>query len=45
MARGSQETIGEKQLTRERDALAAERRQLPWVKVEKNYVFPGRTGM
>ena len=29
----------EKQLTRERDALAAERRQLPWVKVEKNYVF------
>src|ERR1700722_3861904 len=29
----------EKQLTRERDALAAERRQLPWVKVEKNYAF------
>jgi predicted dithiol-disulfide oxidoreductase (DUF899 family) len=29
----------EKRLTRERDALAAERRQLPWVKVEKNYVF------
>src|SRR5580704_639482 len=29
----------EKQLTRERDALAAERRQLPWVKVDKNYVF------
>src|SRR5262250_1554139 len=29
----------EKKLTRERDALAAERRKLPWVKVEKNYVF------
>jgi predicted dithiol-disulfide oxidoreductase (DUF899 family) len=31
--------VKEKQLTRERDALAAERRQLPWVKVQKNYVF------
>ena len=29
----------EKQHTRERDAVDAERRQLPWVKVEKNYVF------
>jgi len=28
--------VKEKQLTRERDAIAAERRQLPWVKVEKN---------
>jgi len=34
----------EKQLTRERDAVAAERRQLPWVKVEKNYVFDSPTG-
>lgn len=34
----------EKLLTRERDALAAERRQLPWVKVEKNYVFDGPNG-
>src|SRR6266852_9756866 len=34
----------EKQLTRKRDALAAERRQLPWVKVEKNYVFDGPKG-
>jgi predicted dithiol-disulfide oxidoreductase (DUF899 family) len=34
----------EKQLTRERDAVAAERRQLPWVKVEKNYVFDGPKG-
>jgi predicted dithiol-disulfide oxidoreductase (DUF899 family) len=29
----------EKQHTHERDAIAAERRQLPWMKVEKNYVF------
>ena len=29
----------EKSLTRQRDALAEERRKLPWVKVEKNYVF------
>lgn len=34
----------EKQVTRERDAIAAERRQLPWVKVEKNYVFDGQNG-
>lgn len=34
----------EKQLTRERDAVAAERRQLPWVKVEKNYVFDVPSG-
>jgi len=29
----------EKQFTRERDRLMAERRELPWVKVEKTYVF------
>src|SRR5437867_5956535 len=34
----------EKQFTRERDAIAAERRQLPWVKVEKNYVFDSPSG-
>jgi predicted dithiol-disulfide oxidoreductase (DUF899 family) len=34
----------EKQLTHERDAIAAERRQLPWVKVEKNYVFDSPSG-
>jgi predicted dithiol-disulfide oxidoreductase (DUF899 family) len=34
----------EKRLTQERDAVAAERRQLPWVKVEKNYVFDGPNG-
>ena len=34
----------ERQLTHERDALAAERRQLPWVKVEKDYVFDSSSG-
>ena len=34
----------EKSLTRQRDALNAERLNLPWVKVEKNYVFDGPTG-
>src|SRR5438874_9851548 len=34
----------EKQLTRQRDAIAAERRQLPWVKIEKNYVFDSPSG-
>jgi predicted dithiol-disulfide oxidoreductase (DUF899 family) len=29
----------EKELTRLRDSLNAERRELPWVRVEKNYVF------
>src|SRR5438270_13516384 len=34
----------ENHLTRERDAVATERRQLPWVKVEKNYVFDSHGG-
>ncbi|MGZ5854320.1 MAG: DUF899 domain-containing protein [Xanthobacteraceae bacterium] len=34
----------EKAFTRERDQLAAERRELPWVKVEKNYVFDSNGG-
>jgi predicted dithiol-disulfide oxidoreductase (DUF899 family) len=34
----------EKELTRRREALAAERRKLPWVKVEKDYVFEGPDG-
>src|SRR6267143_6983484 len=34
----------EKQFTRERDAVATERRQLPWVKAEKNYVFDSPSG-
>lgn len=34
----------EKALTRQRDALLRERRELPWVKVEKEYVFEGPDG-
>lgn len=34
----------EKAFTRERDALSAARRELPWVKVEKEYVFDGPQG-
>jgi predicted dithiol-disulfide oxidoreductase (DUF899 family) len=34
----------EKEFTRLRDELSAERRELPWVKVEKNYVFDGPNG-
>src|SRR6266581_5803951 len=34
----------EKEFTRLRDRLGAERRALPWVKVEKNYVFDGPGG-
>src|SRR5439155_5604082 len=34
----------EKELTRLRDQLSAERRNLPWVKVEKQYVFDGPGG-
>jgi predicted dithiol-disulfide oxidoreductase (DUF899 family) len=34
----------EKELTRLRDQLSRQRRELPWVKVEKNYVFDGPKG-
>jgi predicted dithiol-disulfide oxidoreductase (DUF899 family) len=34
----------EKEMTRRRDRLAAERRALPWVKIEKDYVFDTPTG-
>jgi predicted dithiol-disulfide oxidoreductase (DUF899 family) len=34
----------EKEFTRLRDQLAAERRALPWVKVDKSYVFDGPDG-
>ncbi len=34
----------EKELTRRRDELAVERRALPWVRVEKEYVFDGPSG-
>ena len=36
--------VKEKELTRLRDELSAERRELPWVKVEKGYVFEGPDG-
>src|ERR1700677_4922806 len=34
----------EKEFTRQRDALSAERRKMPWVKVEKNYIFDTADG-
>jgi len=34
----------EKELTRRRDQLSQERRELPWVKVDKRYVFDGPRG-
>jgi predicted dithiol-disulfide oxidoreductase (DUF899 family) len=34
----------EKELTRQRDRLSAERRELPWVRVEKRYVFDAPEG-
>ena len=34
----------EKEFTRARDALSAQRRQLPWVKVDKDYVFDTADG-
>jgi predicted dithiol-disulfide oxidoreductase (DUF899 family) len=34
----------EKELTRLREELSEERRQLPWVKVDKDYVFEGPNG-
>jgi predicted dithiol-disulfide oxidoreductase (DUF899 family) len=36
--------IEEKAWTRERDRLAAKRRALPWVRVEKDYVFQSSSG-
>jgi predicted dithiol-disulfide oxidoreductase (DUF899 family) len=36
--------VKEKEATRARDALAAERRRLPMVRIEKEYVFDGRDG-
>ncbi len=35
----------EKELTRQRDALAAKVRELPWVKIEKRYSFDAPTGV
>ena len=40
-----QQLLGkEKAFTRSRDALAAERRRMPWMAVEKKYVFEGPEG-
>jgi predicted dithiol-disulfide oxidoreductase (DUF899 family) len=37
--------VKEKAHSRARDALAAERRRMPWMAVEKNYIFEGPDGM
>ncbi|HKP41071.1 DUF899 domain-containing protein [Mycobacterium sp.] len=36
--------VKEKELTRARDALAAQRRRMPWQAIEKEYVFDGPDG-
>ena len=36
--------VREKELTQAREALSEERRSLPWVKVDRNYVFDGPNG-
>ena len=36
--------VREKEMTRARDALAAERRRMPWLAVEKEYKFEGPKG-
>lgn len=36
--------LAEKEFTRARDELSRQRRELPWVKVDKNYVFDGPNG-
>jgi predicted dithiol-disulfide oxidoreductase (DUF899 family) len=36
--------VKEKELTRARDAMAAERRRMPWMAVEKDYRFEGPNG-
>src|SRR5262245_46686481 len=36
--------VNEKEVTRARDALAAERRRMPWLAVEKDYTFDGPEG-
>ncbi|HEV2086154.1 MAG TPA: DUF899 family protein, partial [Gemmatimonadales bacterium] len=36
--------LEEKSYTRQGDALAAERRKLPWVRVDRDYVFEASNG-
>jgi len=43
-ARWKELLIKEKEMTHARDALAAERRRMPWQAVEKTYVFDGPKG-
>jgi predicted dithiol-disulfide oxidoreductase (DUF899 family) len=44
LAARKQHLAKEKEFTRLRDQLSAERRELPWVRVEKSYVFEGPDG-
>ena len=44
MAAREELLVKEKELTRARDALAAERRRMPWMAVEKDYRFEGPNG-
>lgn len=44
LAAGKAHLVKEKALIKARDKLSAERRALPWVKVEKNYVFDSPSG-
>ena len=44
LAARKQHLVREKELTRLRDKLSAERRALPWVKVEKEYIFDTSEG-
>ena len=41
---GSSMLVKEKCMTRARDALAAERRRMPWLAVDKDYEFDGPNG-
>lgn len=44
LAARKQHLVHEKAFTRQRDQLSAERRALPWVKVDRNYRFNGPDG-
>jgi len=44
LAEHRQHLVKEKELTRQRDRLSADRRALPWVEVDKTYVFDGPHG-
>jgi len=44
LAEHRQHLVKEKEITRQRDRLSVERRELPWVEVDKSYVFDGPNG-